>query len=78
VVRDGAVVSLPVEATSTTFRTGAPKTLFAIDPAGLGYWPSPDGKRFLITVPAEGEPADPPVQFILNWSGLVKKGEPVQ
>ncbi len=35
---------------------------------------TPDGKRFLLLVPA-GKNAAPPIDFVVNWPALLKKAD---
>jgi Tol biopolymer transport system component len=59
--RDSAIPSIPRE-------------LFAISPGTAGFPPytvAPDGKRFLVSVPAGGSQ---PLELVVNWPALLKKG----
>ena len=51
-----------------------PVALFEVDVQGFGtpYAVAPDGKRFLVPVPVES--AGQPLEVILNWPALLKKG----
>jgi eukaryotic-like serine/threonine-protein kinase len=74
---DGNLMSVPVESTATTLRTGVPKTLFQtggeVDggggPAFFGV--SPDGQRFLIRY--FDRPSTASIVVVTNWPGLLKR-----
>ena len=60
--------------TTSGFRAGTPRRLFAIPPpiTGVGWWPAPDGKRFLFaTTPDGGRTA--PFTVVLNWAAALAK-----
>jgi hypothetical protein len=65
---------------SPTFQPGTPKELFEAPFAQAGDWSrnsaydvSPDGKRFLATVPAAQNLSDTPITVVLNWQAGLKK-----
>jgi hypothetical protein len=57
----------------TNVESGTRRELFAT--AGMtNYEPSPDGERFLVNVPADGEgAAAPPITVVLDWTAGLKK-----
>ena len=62
---DHAVWSVPVT-TEPTFKAGTPRFLFRMPPDALWLTPTPEGDRFLTTLPArEAEPTTIAVE--LNW-----------
>jgi hypothetical protein len=69
---DQKLMAVPIKL-STSVEPGTPQELFTN--AGLtGYAPSPDGQRFLVNVPADGEAAAaPPITVVLNWTAGLKK-----
>jgi serine/threonine-protein kinase len=79
-----AVMSVPVQATATTFRYGNPRVLFEGPYVGeyfsagdaRSYDVAPDGKRFLMMK----EPPPPPTQIIVvaNWAEEVKRLVPTR
>ncbi len=53
-----------------------PRELFPLPSSGGGFQPyalAPDGKRFLVHVPVSGSQ---PLEVIVNWPALLKKGAP--
>jgi eukaryotic-like serine/threonine-protein kinase len=64
------LMSVSVDA-AKTFQSGAPKVLFAVPPASNGVAPSPDMKRFLITIPVESKTPQA-FNVMLNWTSLIK------
>lgn len=71
------MMAVPVRTAAATVSIGKPEELFSIPEffayAGKdGYVPTPDGRRFLVSVRAEN-PLDPPLHVILNWPKLVEK-----
>jgi Tol biopolymer transport system component len=56
----------------TEFGAGNPDPLFRNSALENGYQASPDGRRFLVSVPA-GEPSSPPIVVMLNWQAAVKR-----
>ena len=66
----GAPVAADVTLTSTSVEAGNPRELFT---TGAVPWDvTRDGKRFLVSMPAQGElPA--PITIDLNWEGALKK-----
>ena len=73
---DGEVMSVDVSTTSSEFRAGTPNPLFHQPLSDLemrnGYAVSPDGRRFLMLVPA-GQAKPEPITVVLNWQALLKK-----
>jgi hypothetical protein len=59
-------------ATSPTFQAAAPKLLFAATVNKGIYDLSPDGKRFLLAIPAQQSGGDP-ITVVLNWTAALKK-----
>jgi len=49
---------------------GPPVPLFRVDSELQNYDVSPDGSRFLITLPVNDAPASP-LRVIMNWPALV-------
>lgn len=75
---DGKVMAVEISA-SSVFRAGAPKPLFQVPAAfmrsntpGAGADASPDGKRFLFSLPVQ-QSASVPFNVVLNWTSLLKK-----
>jgi len=72
--RENWISSVGVVASPSGFETGAVRQLFQLHTAG-GDWRydvSPDGSRFLVTVPQE-EKASPTVSLMTNWPALLRK-----
>jgi serine/threonine-protein kinase len=75
---DRKVIAIPVETNGNVFRAGTPQPLFEIpsrDAFLVRLQPSNDGQRFLVRVLPEGEPAVPPLEFVLNWPATVQRSE---
>jgi serine/threonine protein kinase len=72
----GGTVVKAVDLASGPARPGSPHTLFTL-PAGApnGWMVSPDGERFLITVPVGQGPQDP-FRVVLNWPAELQKLTP--
>ena len=66
---DGSLMAVDVS-TEATFRLGAARRLFPLDPDAL-WDPAPDGKRFLVAMPT-AERGLTPITVVLNWAGVVK------
>ena len=70
-------MSVAVKA-GASFEAGIPQPLFqtsipsAVQPYQFFYTPSPDGQKFLMTVPA-GDAAPSPITVVLNWQAGLKK-----
>jgi Tol biopolymer transport system component len=76
---DGNLVSVPIRTDETTLEKGTPTVLFQSEILGGGnpdvhqrqrYDVTSDGKKFIITT---GESSDTPVNFVSNWTRLLKK-----
>jgi Tol biopolymer transport system component len=74
-----SIMSVSVTPSPRTFIAGVPSRLFSIGAAAArdrarstAYDVSPDGRRFLISVPA-GEPSASRVTVVLNWIAAMKK-----
>ena len=62
----------------TTFQPGVPRPLFPTRPAGvLRYDVTPDGQRFLVSVPTQDAGAAP-ATIVLNWFQVLNGSAPVQ
>src|SRR5207302_407732 len=74
---DQKLMSVPVKA-GATFEAGIPQPLFqtsivpGIQAYQFFYTPSPDGQKFLMTVPA-ADAAPSPITVVLNWQAGLKK-----
>lgn len=71
------MMAIPIGKAATTLTIGKPAELFSIPEFVAhvnkdSYAPTPDGRRFLVSVRAEN-PLDPPLHVILNWPKLVEK-----
>jgi serine/threonine-protein kinase len=67
--RDNRIISVEVSPGSIDFETGATTPLFQLHATG-GFWRydvTPDGARFLVTVPPDDE-APPPITLMTNWT----------
>ena len=65
VATDQKLMAAPVKAGSG-FEAGSPQPLF--EPVPVGYQPSADGQRFLVSVRAAGEASTPaPITVVVNW-----------
>jgi Tol biopolymer transport system component len=75
---DGTVMSVDVKTVVGEFQAGRPHALFQAQLAsGTGYVRnhyavSPDGRRFLMLVPA-GEAKPTPLTVVVNWQSLLEK-----
>jgi serine/threonine-protein kinase len=79
VAPDLTLMSVPVEATATIWRNGAPTKLVDLRPANIGtpwrsYDVSPDGQRFLVVRAAGQDPggAPPSVIVVQHWDEELK------
>jgi hypothetical protein len=64
---DGKLMAVPVSH-GATFQAGVPESLFKIPPDS-GFDVAPDGQRFLIAAPVQGQgQASPPISVVLNWT----------
>ena len=68
--------------TSPTLEVGKPQALFAdtyvVGGDGHGYDVTPDGERFIVVKPAEGERLPVPVHFVDNWFQELTRRIPVR
>jgi Tol biopolymer transport system component len=73
---DMRMISVPVESGERLFRPGIPKVLFETRLSSSGAWRqydvTPDGQRFLIPQPVEGN-GDKLITAIVNWPKLLQK-----
>ena len=75
--RDGKLMSVSLKPAGTTLEVAPPRELFAFDTstglfaAGASYEVAPDGQRFLTK---EIATSPEPLNVILNWGALLKKG----
>jgi hypothetical protein len=76
---DGKLMAVPIEADTSTFRTGAPQTLFqtelVIGPgfgATPGYNVSADSQRFLI-VTADDQSPSSSIVVVSNWPAALQR-----
>ena len=56
----------------STFTAGIPTALFSLPPNTVTWEPAPDGKRFLLLLPA-GDAAQAPFTVLLNWATSLEK-----
>ncbi len=74
---DRKLVSVGVNSTATTFEVGSPKVLFQtlVDtaPSTNRYDVSPDGQRFLMSLPDESSISQP-ITVITNWLAGIQGG----
>ena len=74
---DQRLMSVAVKA-GPSFEAGIPQPLFqtsitsAVQPHQFFYTPSPDGQKFLLTVPT-GDAAPAPITVVLNWRAGLRK-----
>lgn len=75
---DHKIMAVPV-VLDATFRAAKPVTLFGIHPSSFGdvFEASADGQRFLVNSLPE-DASSPPLTLLLNWTGLLPKGEPAR
>ncbi|MGI8785792.1 MAG: protein kinase domain-containing protein [Acidobacteriota bacterium] len=74
---DDKIMSVSVNAGSSSFDPGVPKVLFEANLSTLGdyrnhYVPSADGQRFLIYTPVQ-QALSPPINVVLNWTADLKR-----
>ena len=71
---DSKLMAVKLKVDADAVAPSAPVALFEVDVQVLSppYSVSPDGKRFLVRVPVES--AGQPLEVILNWPALLKKG----
>ena len=71
---EGNMMALDTKA-GADFSAGLPHMLFqtrrTIDPVGVQYGVTGDGKRFMVGEPAE--PSDKPINVVVNWTAGLKK-----
>jgi Tol biopolymer transport system component len=76
---DGKLIVVEVNTSQQGFEHGPPQPLFASRadaPTGAmswSYFPSADGKRFLVRIPASATSELPAVTVIVNWPAAAKK-----
>jgi serine/threonine protein kinase len=80
--RPGHFMSVAIR-TSPTLEVGKPQTLFTDtyvtgSEGPHGYDVTPDGERFLVVKPAEGERLPVPVHFVDNWFQELSRRVPAQ
>ena len=72
-------MAVPVETSAGSFRAGTAEPLFEV---GEGvdfqdrlprYQPAADGRRFLVSIPAEGSTGVQPLDIILNWPSTLRQ-----
>ncbi len=71
---DGKLMAAGLTLGAVSVTPSKPRELFALARAGSGFQPfavAPDGKRFLVSTPAAGSQ---PLEVIVNWPALLKKG----
>jgi eukaryotic-like serine/threonine-protein kinase len=73
---DHKLMTVPVSSDGASFQAGIPKPLFQAQLVPFSWWrniyfPSPDGQRFLMLMPA-GEPEQEPITVLVNWPALLK------
>ena len=72
---DSKLMAVKLKVDADAVAPSTPVALFDVDVQGLGTAPfavAPDGKRFLVRVPVES--AGQPLEVIVNWPALLKKG----
>jgi Tol biopolymer transport system component len=72
---DNRLMAVDVSNTPQGLQTGSARPLFVLHgntDTYAPYAPSPDGQRFLVLLPPEGE-SEPPVTLITNWPALLAK-----
>jgi Tol biopolymer transport system component len=74
VTPNGQIMSIPVEPGSQG-GFGVPVPLFRVESVVENYDVSPDGFRFLVSMPAE-ESTESPLRVILNWPALLDEAAP--
>jgi hypothetical protein len=69
---NGLLTSVPITIVGSDIQFGAAQSLFPVNASDFHrvYDPSSDGQRFLITMPAGG---DPVITVVLNWPRLLGK-----
>jgi hypothetical protein len=74
VAADRTLMSVSVQATPL-FRTSVPRALFDTRMSQNGEWAydvTPDGQRFVISVPV-GDPSPAPITIILDWTAALRR-----
>lgn len=66
-----AFFAVSVKTSATAFESGDPERLFALPHSWLDM--TPDGQRFLVTVPTAQSSAPAPITMVLNWPSLMSK-----
>ena len=67
---DGAVMAVPVTP-GAQWASGTPVLLFRVESEIQNYDVTPDGARFLLTMPLQKVP-ESPLRVILNWTATLK------
>jgi serine/threonine protein kinase len=67
---DGFIMAAPVTP-GPQWSSGAPAPLFRVDPEIQTYDVTPDGSRFLVTMPLQ-KVRESPLRVILNWTAMLK------
>jgi eukaryotic-like serine/threonine-protein kinase len=68
---DGTLMSVAVDTEPTFSPSGAPQALFKIAPEVAYFDVSPDGERFLISVPSGRGVSAPPYKVVVNWTATL-------
>jgi Tol biopolymer transport system component len=69
---DGSLMSVEVQTEPTFSPMSPPRALFKISPEVAYFDVSPDGERFLISVPVASAVTAPPYKVVLNWTATLK------
>ena len=69
---DGALMSVEVDTEPTFSPAGPPQALFKVAPEVAYFDISPDGERFLISVPTGTGVSAPPYKVVVNWTATLK------
>jgi len=72
-LNNGDVMTAEITTTTSSVEVGAVKRLFTSPGSPWGVVVSPDGQRFLISVPSEGTSQTAPVSLVINWPAAVRK-----
>ena len=74
---DNRLMAAEVDGQGATFKPGAVKPLFTINPtdllSGYAYDVSPDGQRFLVISVAEQQGTSTPITVVMNWQAGLRK-----
>jgi hypothetical protein len=72
---ENKVMTVSLKLTAATVEASAPRELFRLalrSPAGGTYAPASDGQRFFVLT--TGESAPQPLDVIVNWTALIRRG----